>query len=78
MTVKDKLKCNKPTRANDGEHDWKVKACEDGKEKLIRFGDAKMPNKSKDPERRKAFRARHNCSDKKDKMTAGYWSCKKW
>ena len=30
------------------------------------------------PSRRKAFRARHNCDQKKDKTTAGYWSCKFW
>lgn len=29
----------------------------------------------KDKERRKNFKARHNCSDKKDKLTAGYRAC---
>ena len=37
-----------------------------------------MEIKRDDPERRKSFRARHNCSDKKDKTSAGYWSCKFW
>ena len=37
-----------------------------------------MEIKRDDPERRKAFRARHNCDQKKDKTTAGYWSCKFW
>ena len=30
------------------------------------------------PEARKSFRARHKCDQKKDKTSAGYWSCKKW
>lgn len=34
--------------------------------------------KRDNPERRKNFRARHNCDEKKSKMTAGYWSCKMW
>jgi hypothetical protein len=31
------------------------------------------------PARRKSFRARHKCdTDKPDKLTARYWSCKNW
>ena len=37
-----------------------------------------MEIKRDDPARRAAFRARHNCDQKKDKTTAGYWSCKFW
>ena len=37
-----------------------------------------MEIKRDDPARRKAFRARHNCDQKTDKTTAGYWSCKFW
>ena len=37
-----------------------------------------MEIKRDDPARRKSFRARHNCSEKKDKTKAGYWSCKQW
>jgi hypothetical protein len=44
----------------------------------VEFGDPNMEIKRDDPERRKAFRARHNCDQKKDKTTAGYWSCKFW
>lgn len=29
----------------------------------------------KDNERRKNFKARHNCSQKTNKLTPGYWSC---
>jgi len=56
-----------------------VKACKDGKEKIIRFGDANMTIKKSDPKRRKSFRARHGCDTKKlDKLSARYWSCKMW
>lgn len=37
-----------------------------------------MEIKRDNPQRKKSFRARHNCSQKKDKTTAGYWSCKMW
>ena len=45
---------------------------------VVRFGDPNMEIKRDDPARRKAFRARHNCDDKKDKTTPGYWSCIQW
>jgi len=44
----------------------------------VTFGDPNMEIKRDDPGRRKAFRARHNCADKKDKTKAGYWSCYQW
>lgn len=46
--------------------------------KLVRFGDSKMSIKKDQPDRRKSFRARHNCDTAKDKFTARYWSCKAW
>jgi hypothetical protein len=44
----------------------------------VNFGDPNMRIKKSNPERRKSFRARHKCSEKKDRATAGYWSCKFW
>jgi hypothetical protein len=43
----------------------------------VNFGDAKggLTAKINDPEARKAFADRHNCKDKKDRTSAGYWSC---
>ena len=29
----------------------------------------------KDPKRRASFKARHKCSEKKDKLTPGWWAC---
>lgn len=37
-----------------------------------------MEIKRDDPERRKAFRARHNCSNPGPKWKAKFWSCKLW
>jgi len=44
----------------------------------VNFGQKGMVIKKDNPERRKSFRARHKCDQKKDKTTPGYWSCKKW
>ncbi len=82
-TDKDRMKCNKPRYIKDGEpgHGKKqkvVKACKDGKEKIVRFGDANMENKSDSKKNKSNFRSRHSCDDKKDKLSAGYWSCKDW
>ena len=42
------------------------------------FGDPNMEIKRDDPERRKAYRARHNCDNPGPKWKANYWSCKYW
>ncbi len=44
----------------------------------VTFGDPNMEIKRDDPERRKAFRARHNCDDPGPKWKARYWSCYQW
>ena len=80
---KDRMKCNKPRYIRKGEtgHGKKqkvVKACKDGDEKLVKFGDEKMRNNRDKPKNRASFRSRHNCDKKKDKMAAGYWACKDW
>ena len=77
---KDKMACNKPKKtANHPTKSHVVKACANGKEKIIRFGDANMKIKKNQPGRRKNFRARHGCDTRPpSKMTARYWSCKKW
>jgi hypothetical protein len=75
---KDRMKCNKPRRTSGGSKKFVVKACKDGKEKIVRYGDPNMKIKKSNPKRRKSFRARHKCDQKKDKFSAGYWSCKKW
>jgi hypothetical protein len=84
---KDKMACNKPRRTP--EHKTKshiVKACQEGEEKIIRFGQqgvegaGKNPKSAKDKARKKSYYARHNAQDPNpDKMSARYWSHKvKW
>jgi len=41
-------------------------------------GEKTMKIKKSDPERRKAFRARHNCDNPGPKHKARYWSCRAW
>jgi len=45
---------------------------------IVRFGDPNMEIKRDDPERRKNFRARHNCDNPGPKYKARYWSCHQW
>ena len=79
---KDKMKCNKPQRAAAGSKKKKtVKACQNGKEKIIHYGHRGMQHFSqhKDPKRRKSFRARHKCDQKatkNNKLSARHWACK--
>lgn len=44
----------------------------------VSFGDPNMEIKRDDPERRKSFRARHNCANPGPKWKARYWSCRQW
>lgn len=85
---KDSMPCNKPRRTSS--HKGKshvVKACEDGKEKIIPFGEkgastAGKPKKGESDKmkaKRKSFKARHRKNIKKGKMSAAYWADKeKW
>ena len=45
---------------------------------VVRFGDPNMSIKRDDPNRRKSFRARHNCDNPGPKYKARYWSCYQW
>jgi len=85
---KAKMKCNSPRRTPG--HPKKshiVKACEGGKEKIIRFGEqgastAGKPKKGESARmkaKRKSFKARHGKNIKKGKMSAAYWADReKW
>jgi hypothetical protein len=73
------VKLNKPFRTSGGPKKFAVYVMnKQGNVVIVRFGDPNMSIKRDDPERRKSFRARHNCSQKKDRTTPGYWSCKFW
>ena len=74
-----KVTLNKPFRTPKGPKKFSVYVKNDkGNVVKVNFGDPNMEIKRDDPDRRKNFRSRHNCSDKKDKTTPGYWSCKMW
>lgn len=82
------MPCNKPkVTPSHPKKSHVVKACEGGKEKIIRFGEqgAKTAGKPKKGEsqatklKRKSFKARHAQNIAKGKMSAAYWSDKvKW
>jgi len=56
-----------------------VKDPSTGNVKKVNFGDTTgLTIKTSDPERRKAYRARHNCDNPGPKTKANYWSCKAW
>jgi hypothetical protein len=71
---------NKPTSNTDGKSKSKVyvKDPQTGNVKKVTFGDANMRIKKSNPERRKSFRARHNCDNPGPKTKARYWSCRAW
>tara|TARA_R100001460_G_scaffold44987_1_gene81998 strand:- start:5384 stop:5635 length:252 start_codon:yes stop_codon:yes gene_type:complete len=70
---------NKPKKTPGKSKKSAVLARENGKVRLVRFGDPKMSIKKNVPARRKSFRARHGCDKGKlSKLTAKYWSCKAW
>jgi hypothetical protein len=83
---KKKMACNKPKRTpNHPKKSHVVKACKDGKEKIIRFGQqgvkgaGKSPSSAKEKARRKSFKARHAKNISKGNMSAAYWADKvKW
>lgn len=71
---------NKPFRTPNESKKFAVyvKDPRTGKVKIVRFGDPNMEIKKDNPERRKAYRSRHNCKDATDPTTAEYWSCRSW
>lgn len=67
---------NKPFRTPDGPKKFSVYTKNDkGNVVKVNFGDPNMEIKRDDPERRKNFRARHNCDNPGPKWKARYWSC---
>jgi len=74
------MPCNKPKTTPD--HPKKshvVKACEGGKEKVIRFGQQGVKGSPDGSKRNEAFKARHAKNIAKGKMSAAYWADKvKW
>lgn len=81
------LVCNQPKKTPDHKrYSHVVKACKDGKEKIIRFGEqgsegaGPNPISTKDQKRRAAYYARNNAvNPRPDFFTARYWGQRtKW
>lgn len=71
------VELNKPTRGDKKKYKVYVKN-DKGNVVKVEFGDLKggLTQQIQDMDRRRAFGKRHNCSNKKDKTTPGYWSCR--
>ena len=74
-----KVELNKPFRLSGEKKKFGVYAKnEKGNTVQVKFGDPKMDIKRDDPDKRRNFRARHNCDNPGPKHKARYWSCKMW
>ena len=80
VEAKEKKTLNKPFRLRDGKKKFGVYVKnEKGNVVMVKFGDPNMEIKRDDPERRKSFRARHQCdTNPGPKYKARYWSCRQW
>jgi hypothetical protein len=70
---KDSMKCNTPREANDGIHKRVVKACANGKEKIVRYG-AKGYSSNYSAKAREQYRKRHARAANASKLTAAWWA----
>ena len=75
-----KVKLGKPflTPGGPKKRSVYVKHPDSGNVVKVNFGDPNMRIKKSDPERRRSFRARHNCENPGPRHKARYWSCKAW
>jgi len=80
VAKKGKAPLNKPFRLPSGsKKKFGVYVKNDkGNIVMVKFGDPNMSIKRDNPERRKAYRARHGCSNPGPKWKANYWSCRMW
>jgi hypothetical protein len=79
INEEDNVKLNYPQRGGKKKkYQVYVKNPKTGRVMKIAFGDVHggLTAKVSDPKARKSFAARHNCADKKDRTTAGYWACR--
>ena len=72
------VKIGKVSRIS-GDKKFQVYVKDGDRVKRVTFGDGTgLSIKTKDPKRRKAFKARHNCDNSGPKTKARYWSCRMW
>ncbi len=77
-TKKFKVYVNTGKKNKDGTIQVKKVNFGHGGTSAKKAGQKTMRIRKDNPGARASFRARHKCDQKKDKTTAGYWSCKKW
>lgn len=83
-----KVPLNKPMRGDVKKFKVYVRNPKTGNIKKVNFGHGgtsarragqkTMRIRKSDPDRRRSFRARHNCDNPGPKTGARYWSCRKW
>lgn len=74
-----KVQLGKPVRSANGPKKFHVFVKNPkGNVVKVNFGDPNMKIKKSNPERRKSFRARHNCANPGPRTSARYWSCRNW
>ena len=73
-----KVTLNKPMAGGVKKFKVYVKDPKTGNVKKVNFGQKGVKIKKNNPERRKSFRARHNCDNPGPKTKARYWSCRAW
>jgi len=70
------VQLNKPHRTPGGPKKFAVYVkSKTGGVKKVTFGDPNLKVRNANKKAAKSFRARHKCSQKTDRTTAGYWSC---
>ena len=70
------VKLNSPFRTPGGSKKFAVYVkTPRGTIKKVTFGDPNLRVRNANKKAAKSFRARHKCDQKKDRTTAGYWSC---
>jgi hypothetical protein len=72
------VKLGKPSQGDVKKFKVYVKNPKTGKVIKVNFGEKGAKIKKSNPERRKSFRARHNCENPGPRTKARYWSCRKW
>jgi hypothetical protein len=77
--LRETLKCNSPRRTPGERKKFVVKACDQGQEKIVRFGDPVMKIKKSIAARKKSYCARSGgIKGGNGKLSANFWSRKAW
>jgi hypothetical protein len=75
LPLYEEVELNSPKRGGNKKFYVYVKN-DKGNVVKVEFGQPDMSVKFNDKDARASFNARHDCKNKNDKTTAGYWSCR--